>query len=82
MARTPLIAGNWKMNAGGAEACVLAANVATLTANFGRVEVLVAPPFTALAAPVPAAIQAENRSHAKAARLASVQASRTIGTPA
>jgi len=50
MARAPLIAGNWKMNAGGAEACVLAANVAAHTARFGAVEVLVAPPFTALAA--------------------------------
>jgi triosephosphate isomerase len=50
MARTPLIAGNWKMNAGGAESCVLAAEVARLTAPFAGVEVLVAPPFTALAA--------------------------------
>ena len=50
MARTPLIAGNWKMNAGGAEACVLAANVAKLTAEMSGVEMLVAPPFTALAA--------------------------------
>ena len=50
MARTPLIAGNWKMNAGGADSCVLAADVARLTAGFRGVEVLVAPPFTALAA--------------------------------
>ena len=50
MARTPLIAGNWKMNAGGADACVLAADVARLTARLGGVDVLVAPPFTALAA--------------------------------
>src|SRR5438270_4854421 len=50
MARTPLIAGNWKMNAGGSDGCALAASVAKLTAGLGAVEVLVAPPFTALAA--------------------------------
>jgi triosephosphate isomerase len=50
MARVPLIAGNWKMNAGGADGCVLAAQVARLTAEMRGVEVLVAPPFTALAA--------------------------------
>lgn len=50
MARRPLIAGNWKMNAGGADGCVLAANVARATVHFGAVDVLVAPPFTALAA--------------------------------
>jgi len=50
MARRPLIAGNWKMNAGGADACVLAANVAKLTADYEAVDVLVSPPFTALAA--------------------------------
>ncbi len=50
MARRPLIAGNWKMNAGGAEACSLATNVANLTAEFDAIDVLVAPPFTALAA--------------------------------
>ncbi|MBK8254285.1 MAG: triose-phosphate isomerase [Polyangiaceae bacterium] len=50
MARRPLIAGNWKMNAGGADGCTLAANVARLTAGFGNVDMLVAPPFTALAA--------------------------------
>jgi triosephosphate isomerase len=50
MARRPLIAGNWKMNAGGADGCGLAADVARLTAPFGAIDVLVAPPFTALAA--------------------------------
>lgn len=50
MARRPLIAGNWKMNAGGADACALAASVASLTADLEAVDVLVAPPFTALAA--------------------------------
>ncbi len=50
MARRPLIAGNWKMNAGGADGCVLAANVAKLTVHLDAVDMLVAPPFTALAA--------------------------------
>ncbi|MET0592191.1 MAG: triose-phosphate isomerase [Polyangiaceae bacterium] len=49
-ARRPLIAGNWKMNHGGASACTLAAEIAQKTASFDKVDVLVAPPFTALAA--------------------------------
>ena len=48
--RRPLIAGNWKLNYGGASACTLAADVAKRTATFDKVDVLVAPPFTALAA--------------------------------
>src|SRR5262245_23464111 len=48
--RTPLIAGNWKMNAGGHDACDLAARVAEATRAFAKVEVVVGPPFTALAA--------------------------------
>src|SRR4051812_32642307 len=48
--RRPLIAGNWKMNHGGASACGLAAEVAKRTREFDAVDVLVAPPFTALAA--------------------------------
>ena len=48
--RRPLIAGNWKMNAGGQDACPLAAAVARGAREFDRVDVLVAPPFTALAA--------------------------------
>src|SRR5260221_4157269 len=48
--RRPLIAGNWKLNHGGASACTLAADVAKRTAAFGRVDVVVAPPYTALAA--------------------------------
>jgi triosephosphate isomerase len=49
-ARRPLIAGNWKMNHGGASACTLAADIAKKTASYDKVDVLVAPPFTALAA--------------------------------
>ncbi len=48
--RRTLIAGNWKMNHGGASACTLATDVAKRTAGYDRVDVLVAPPFTALAA--------------------------------
>jgi len=48
--RRPLIAGNWKLNHGGASACTLAADVAKRTAAFDRVDVVVAPPYTALAA--------------------------------
>jgi triosephosphate isomerase len=48
--RTPLIAGNWKMHHGGASGVELAAEVAGVAANLARVEVVVAPPFTALAA--------------------------------
>lgn len=48
--RRPLIAGNWKMNAGGSDACGLARNVADRTRSAEKVDVVVAPPFTALAA--------------------------------
>lgn len=49
-ARRPLIAGNWKMNAGGQEAFGLATGVAEGARGKERVEVVIAPPFTALAA--------------------------------
>ncbi len=48
--RRPLIAGNWKMNAGGQDACPLASAVAKVAREADRVDVVVAPPFTALAA--------------------------------
>jgi triosephosphate isomerase len=48
--RRPLVAGNWKMNAGGQDACPLAAAVAGHTKELADVDVLVSPPFTALAA--------------------------------
>ncbi len=50
MNRTPLIAGNWKLNNGGASACDLAAKVAEAAKGAKGVDVVVAPPFTALAA--------------------------------
>jgi triosephosphate isomerase (TIM) len=49
-ARRPLIAGNWKMNAGGQDGCALAEAVARAAREMDRVDVLIAPPFTALAA--------------------------------
>jgi triosephosphate isomerase len=47
--RAPLIAGNWKMHKTVAEARALAAEVVAATAERGGVDVLLAPPFTALA---------------------------------
>ena len=49
--RTPLVAGNWKMHKTVAEATVLARDIAGLAAAVGgEVEVMVAPPATALSA--------------------------------
>jgi triosephosphate isomerase len=48
--RRPLVAGNWKMNAGGASGLELAQVVAAAAAEAEAVDVLVCPPFTALAA--------------------------------
>jgi triosephosphate isomerase (TIM) len=48
--RRPLIAGNWKLNQGGGSAATFAADVAKRTADFAGVDVVVGPPFTALAA--------------------------------
>ncbi len=48
--RTPLIAGNWKMYRGGADGIRLAHDIAVLTHDMAGVEIVVAPPFTALAA--------------------------------
>ena len=47
--RRALIAGNWKMHAGGRDARALAAAVAREAASRDRVDVIVAPPFTAIA---------------------------------
>jgi triosephosphate isomerase (TIM) len=48
--RRPLIAGNWKMNAGGRDACPLARAVAERSRSADQVDVVVAPPATAIAA--------------------------------
>src|SRR6478609_7329600 len=51
MARKYLIAGNWKLNNGGLKGVELAAGVAKASKEVaGLVEVVVSPPFTALAA--------------------------------
>jgi len=50
MSRTPLIAGNWKMHMTVAEARKLAGEVAAASADLNDREVMIAPPFTSLAA--------------------------------
>ena len=50
MTRTPLIAGNWKMHLTRAEAVALASAVAAASQGLTDREVMIAPPFTALAA--------------------------------
>jgi triosephosphate isomerase len=47
--RTPLIAGNWKMYKTGPEAADTAGRLAELAADAAHTEVMIAPPFTALA---------------------------------
>jgi len=49
-ARRPLIAGNWKMHHGGASGVELAADVVRLAPSVPHVDIVIAPPFTALAA--------------------------------
>lgn len=48
--RTPLIAGNWKLNAGAQDGCDLAQAVASAAQSSSNVTVVVSPPLTALAA--------------------------------
>jgi triosephosphate isomerase len=48
--RRPLIAGNWKMYKGGADGLVLAHACAELSRGLHHTDVVIAPPFTALAA--------------------------------
>ncbi len=48
--RQPLIAGNWKMHHGGGSGCTLARGIVTGCGDLAAVDVVVAPPFTALAA--------------------------------
>jgi len=47
--RKPLIAGNWKMFKTGAEAVETARQLVDLVADISEIEVMIAPPFTALA---------------------------------
>ncbi len=48
--RRPLIAGNWKMNHGGPTGVSLAAEIAALARAVSHTDVVIGPPFTALAA--------------------------------
>jgi triosephosphate isomerase len=48
--RTPLIAGNWKMFHGGPTGVALAQDVVKATQSFTKVDIVIAPPYTALAA--------------------------------
>ena len=48
--RRPLVAGNWKMHHGGATGVALASAVARIAADMPHVDLVIAPPFTALAA--------------------------------
>ncbi len=57
--RRLVIAGNWKMNAGGFDGTELATAVANAVADYDDVEVVVAPPATALAAVTDAIRQAK-----------------------
>ena len=57
--RKKIVAGNWKMNKTVAEAETLVAGLKAELANFREVEVVVCPPFTALAS-VSAALQGTN----------------------
>jgi triosephosphate isomerase len=49
-ARRPLIAGNWKMNHGGATGVELAGAIVKLSPELTHTDLVIAPPFTALAA--------------------------------
>jgi triosephosphate isomerase len=46
--RRPLIAGNWKMNKTGEEAVIFVKTLKSLTKKVSDVEIMIAPPFTAL----------------------------------
>ena len=48
--RRPLIAGNWKMNLGGPESIGLASGIARVARELAGLDVVICPPFTALAA--------------------------------
>lgn len=48
--RRPLVAGNWKMNKGGSDGLALASDVVHLAKTTPNADILIAPPFTVLAA--------------------------------
>jgi triosephosphate isomerase len=59
--RTPVIAGNWKMNTTPAEGAALASSIAAASAGFSGVETLIFPPFTG----IPAALEAVRGSRVR-----------------
>ncbi len=59
VSRKPIVAGNWKMNKTVAEALGLVQDVRELVGNVHDVEIVVAPPFTAIE-PVHRALEASN----------------------
>jgi triosephosphate isomerase len=50
LSRRPLVAGNWKMNLGGSTGVELAGTLVRLALSVPHVDIIIAPPFTALAA--------------------------------
>jgi triosephosphate isomerase len=48
--RRPLVAGNWKMHHGGTSGVELAADIVRLAHDVPHVDIVIAPPYTALAA--------------------------------
>ncbi|MBE9540680.1 MAG: triose-phosphate isomerase, partial [Proteobacteria bacterium] len=46
--RKPLIAGNWKMNKNSAESVELVSQLREMVSDVREVEIVVAPPYTAL----------------------------------
>lgn len=77
--RRPLIAGNWKMNAGGRESCELAREVADQTRELERVDIVVAPPFTALAATAHEVYEANSKVEIAAQNMHAQQAGAFTG---
>jgi triosephosphate isomerase (TIM) len=67
--RTPLIAGNWKLNRGAADGCELATLVAAAAQKAPKVDVVVAPPFTALAAVAQSLDEAQSKVEVSAQNL-------------
>lgn len=61
--RVPLVAGNWKMHHGGASGIELATKVAEMAPAMDRVEIVVAPPFTVLAAVAHAVEEVAHKQH-------------------
>ena len=85
--RRPVIAGNWKMYKTIAEAVDFIEKIKPLAAQAGHCEVIVAPPFTALAAAAAAAkgskvsVAAQNSTGTRKARTPETSRRGCSGTP-